>query len=649
MDDAYTPKLIHHTPDKKGNMDEKIYRLVYKESIADPKGFWGEQAQRLITWVQPWEEVREGDFQSANIKWFVNGKLNACFNCLDRHLPHRAEQVALIWEGSNASESQTYTYQALYEEVCRFANVLRDQGIKKGDVVGVYLPMIPQLVIAMLACARIGAIHSIIFSGFSADALSMRLQDTRAKLLITSDESIRGNKSIPIKQNSDQALKSCPLVQSVIVVRRTGGKIALEKRDAWYHDLMSAVDSDCPCVEMDASDPLFILYTSGSTGKPKGIVHATGGYLVYTAYTYQVVFDHRDGDVLFCTADPGWITGHSYLVYGPLANGATTILFEGIPNYPTYARYWEIIAKYHVTTFYTSPTALRAIRAAGDEWITADRSSLRILGSVGEPIGPDVWYWYYCVVGEQRCPIVNTWWQTETGGILITALPGDTQWIPGSAGSPFFGIEVDIVDEEGKPVQNDQPGRLVIKQPWPGLMQSIFGDHQRFVDAYLSPIPGAYLSGDEAYRDEHGSLFISGRNDDVIKVSGHRLGSEELESALVSYQGVAEAAVVGMPHSTKGECVVAFVTLMPSLKPSDDLQQALKRQVRDKIGAIATPEYIFWAAGLPKTRSGKIMRRILRNIAKQDFDNMGDISTLIDPDVVEQLVAQRKGLLSLIG
>ena len=644
MSDRSNSTVIQRQPDRKVRVDEKTYQDWYQESIQQPQEFWAKQAERVLSWFQPWDEVYTGDFKTQDIQWFVNGQLNACYNCVDRHLETRAEQIALIWEGSDPQSSQQYTYQALHAEVCRFANVLRAKGIQKGDKVAIYLPMVPQLVFAMLACARIGAIHSVIFSGFSVDALSHRLQDTQAKLLITADEGVRGEKCIPLKKNAEEALKRCPLVQQVIVVRRTGGSVPwTDGRDAWYHDCMETAAPDCPAEKMNASDPLFILYTSGSTGKPKGIVHATGGYMVYVTLTCEVIFDHREKDVLFCTADPGWVTGHSYLVYGPLANGTTTILYEGTPNYPDYERYWQIIDKYKVSIFYTSPTALRTLRAAGDQWVTqADRKSLRLLGSVGEPIGAQIWDWYYRVVGEARCPIVDTWWQTETGGILISALPGNNHLIPGSAGLPFFGIEPEIVDTEGQVIPDDRPGRLVIKHPWPGLMQTIFGDPKRFIDSYLKPIPGYYLTGDDACRDAEGQFKIAGRNDDVIKVSGHRFGSEELETALASYSGVAEAAVVGLPHEVKGECIVAFVKLMANIKPDEALCKALQQQVRDKIGAVATPEYIYWVTGLPKTRSGKVMRRILRKIAKHEFDDIGDTSTLEDPAIVEKLIAEQK-------
>lgn len=644
MSERSIATMVHRQPDQQVHVNEQTYQDWYQSSLQEPQSFWGKQAERVLDWFQPWDEVCQGDFATQPIQWFVNGQLNACYNCVDRHLSSKSEQISLIWEGSDPKSSQQYTYQALHKEVCRFANALLAKGIQKGDRVAIYLPMVPQLVFAMLACARIGAIHSVIFSGFSVDALSLRLQDTQAKLMITADEGVRGDKYVPLKKNVDAALETCPLVQQVIVVRRTGGAIPWsDKRDVWYHDCVQAADENCPAAKIDANDPLFILYTSGSTGKPKGVVHATGGYMTYVTLTYEIIFDYRAQDVLFCTADPGWVTGHSYLVYGPLSNGTTTILYEGVPNYPDYARYWQIIDKYQVTVFYTSPTALRSLRAAGDHWVKqAERRSLRLLGSVGEPIGAQIWDWYYHVVGETRCPIVDTWWQTETGGILLSALPGNTELIPGAAGLPFFGIAPDIVDANGDSIPDERPGRLVITQPWPGLMQTIFGDAQRFVDQYLKPVPGCYLTGDEACRDESSQFKIAGRNDDVIKVSGHRFGSEELETALVSYPGIAEAAVVGMPHEVKGECIVAFVKLMADTKPNDALQTALKHHIRAKIGAVATPEHIYWAPGLPKTRSGKVMRRILRNIAKHDFDNIGDASTLEDPSIVEQLIAAQK-------
>lgn len=636
-----TPQaVIHRQPDSRITMTEAHYHTLYNQSLADPLQFWGEQAHNIISWFRLWDAVSVGDFAHHNLQWFVNGQLNACYNCVDRHLETCAHQLALVCEGNNPDDTQQYTYQQLHHQVCLWANVLKSQGVLKGDRVVIYLPMIAELVIVMLACARIGAVHSVVFSGFSADALKVRLLDIDCAVVITADEGVRGDKIVPLKQSVDTALQECANVKRVIVVKKTGHPIDwLAERDRWSHDLLKEVDAMCPVEWMDAADPLFILYTSGSTGKPKGVVHATGGYLVYVALTYQVIFDHRAGDVLFCTADPGWITGHSYLVYGPLANGATTILYEGVPSYPNYGRYWDIIDKHQVTQFYTSPTALRTLRHQGEEWINqSQRHSLRVLGSVGEPISPDVWDWYYHIVGKERCPIVNTWWQTETGGILISAIPGMSTFMPGSAGLPFLGIQPEIVDEHGAIIQDTQAGRLVIKQAWPGMMVTIWGDEQRFIDSYFKDVPGYYLTGDSAQRDDNGYLQIAGRNDDVIKVSGHRLGSEELESALMSHHSVSEVAVVGAMHDIKGECVVAFVTLRHCAKSSEKLQKDLKQLVRDRIGALAVPDHIYWTQDLPKTRSGKIMRRILRHIANHQFDTIGDVSTLVDPNVVSDLI-----------
>ncbi len=629
---------------KKANIDNEQYQKLYQQSCENPAEFWAEQAKRFITWFKPWTNVVEGNFSTPDIKWFTNSTLNACYNCVDRHLDHHQNKIALIWEGNSLHETQSLTYKALHQQICQFANVLKMQGIKKGDRVCIYLPMIPEAVIAMLACARIGAIHSIVFGGFSAEALKTRLLDSNCALLITADEGFRGDKTIPFKENCDIALEDCPEVQSVIVVKRTGNRINwTPNRDYWYHDMMNNAYDECPIEHMDANDPLFILYTSGSTGKPKGVTHTTGGYLLFAAITHYYVFDYHEDDVHWCTADLGWITGHSYLVYGPLANGATTLMFEGVPHYPDYSRYWNVIDKHHVTVFYTAPTALRALRQEGDTWVThSGRKSLRLLGSVGEPINPDVWEWYYQVVGENRCPIVNTWWQTETGGILLSPLPGATPLTPGSAGVPFFGVVPEIVDDEGHPVQPMQSGRLVIKQPWPGLMQTIYGDRTRFVSTYLKPIPGCYLTGDGAHLDKCGHFWITGRNDDIIKVSGHRLGTEELESALISHKDVSEAAVVGIPHEIKGEGIFAFVTLNPSHTPTDQLKKELIHHVRNQIGPLATLEDIQWTSALPKTRSGKIMRRILKHIASNQFDHLGDTSTLTDADVVQKLISERK-------
>ncbi|WP_133130994.1 acetate--CoA ligase [Legionella yabuuchiae] len=624
-------------------INEKQYHQRYQHSIEDPKGFWADQAQEFITWFKPWSEVLQGGFNDLKVKWFLNGQLNACYNCLDRHLDQRKNQIAILWEGNNPNESKTLTYNELYLEVCKFANVLKHLGVKKGDRVCIYLPMIPEAAISMLACARIGAIHSVVFGGFSPDSLKTRILDAQCKLLITADEAVRGEKTVSLKANADKALQDCPDVEHMIVIQQTGGQIQWNtEKDIWYHEAMSKVSDNCPAETMDSSDPLFILYTSGSTGKPKGVLHGTGGYMVYAATTFKYVFDYHDGDIFWCTADVGWITGHSYLIYGPLASGATTLMFEGVPNYPTYARFWEIIDKHQVNIFYTAPTAIRAIRREGDAFVEqTHRNSLKLLGSVGEPINPDVWEWYFEVVGEKRCPIVDTWWQTETGGIMITPLPGATPLAPGSASWPFFGVMPEVVDEQGKPVEPNQQGRLVIKQPWPGMMQTIYGDHERFVDAYFKEVPGYYLTGDAAYYDERGYFWIVGRTDDVIKVSGHRLGSEELESALLSHPAVSEAAVVGIPNEITGEEIYAFITTKANVSPSESLKEELIKKVRDEIGPIAKPKTIQWAQALPKTRSGKIMRRILRKIAENEFDELGDTSTLAEPDVVESLILDR--------
>ncbi len=620
-------------------VNESQYREMYARSLRDPKGFWGEQAEKYITWFKRWDEVLTGDFEGLDVQWFTNGKLNACYNCLDRHLEKRSKQTAILWEGDNAAESRSLTYAELYEQVCRFSNVLRKQKVKKGDRVCIYMPMIPEIVIAMLACVRIGAIHSVVFGGFSAESLKMRIQDADCQVVITANEGIRGGKIIPLKNNVDNALKECPRVRSVIVVKRTETISNMQaKRDYWYHEEMQQASIACPAEIMDADDSLFILYTSGSTGKPKGILHTQGGYLVYAAMTYRYIFDYQEGDIYWCTADAGWITGHTYVVYGPLSNGSTIVLHEGIPNYPTPARCWEIIDKYKVNIFYTAPTAIRALRQEGDEWVKkSDRSSLRLLGTVGEPINPEVWKWFYHVVGEDRCPIVDTWWQTETGGALISPQPGVTPLKPGSAAWPFFGIVPDIVDDEGKSVPVDQMGKLVIKKPWPGLMKTVYGDKKRFQETYFTEFPGCYVTGDNAHCDADGYYWITGRNDDVIKVSGHRIGTEEVESALVANASVAEAAVVAVAHEIKGESIYAFVVLRAGVNASEKLSKELIQQVRSSIGAIATPEVIQFVEALPKTRSGKIMRRLLRKIANHDLENLGDLSTLADPQVVEKL------------
>ncbi len=629
---------------KQAHINKQQYHNLYERSIEDPAAFWAKQGRTFISWSSPFKEALTGDFNNDNVEWFTHGKLNACYNCVDRHLKTRQSQVALIWEGNNPQESQRITYQELHQKICKFANVLKKHGIKKGARVCIYLPMIPEAVIAMLACARIGAIHSVVFGGFSAQALKARLLDADCQLLITADEGTRGQKTTLFKQNSDMALKECPNIQQVIVVKRTGKAIDWnDSRDIWYHEAMAEAAPDCPLEPMDSSAPLFILYTSGSTGKPKGVLHNTGGYLVYVAMTHRYVFNYHEGDTYWCTADIGWITGHSYLVYGPLANGATTLLFEGVPHHPDFSRYWEIIDKHQVNIFYTSPTAIRALRHEGNQWLeSTHRNTLKLLGSVGESINPEVWKWYFDWVGKKRCPIVNTWWQTETGGILLTQLPGATPLVPGSGGWPFFGIAPTILDDKGSPVAKGHPGTLVISKPWPGLMQTIYGDHQRFINTYLKPFPGHFLTGDGAYQDPAGDFWITGRNDDVIKVSGHRIGSAEIENALLSHPAVSETGVVGIPNDITGEGIYAFVTIKASFKPTARLKEDLIKQVRNQIGPMATLQAIQWTTDLPKTRSGKIMRRILRKIACNELDNLGDTSTLADPSVIETLIKDNR-------
>ena len=633
---------------KTSRITSDVYEAMHQASLKDPHAFWDAQAKRYVSWESPWEKPMQGDFEHADVSWFVGGQLNACYNCVDRHLPAHADKIALRWEGNQASEQRSLNYKELHAAVCRLANVLKAEGVKAGDRVGIYLPMIPEAVIAMLACARLGVIHSVIFGGFSSEALSNRLNDARCRLLITADGSYRGEKSIAFKTQVDEALLSAPSVEHVLVVQRTGEDIAWNTtRDRWYHEAVREVSSVCEPVWMDANAPLFILYTSGSTGKPKGVVHATGGYLVYAAMTYNCVFDHQDDDIYWCTADVGWITGHTYGVYGPLANAASVVLYEGIPNYPDYARFWEIIDRHKVSVFYTAPTALRSLRREGDAWLSStSRGSLRLLGTVGEPINPDVWVWYHEVVGNSRCPIVNTWWQTETGGIVLTPLAGAMELAPGAVGKPFFGIVPLVVDDAGLPCAPGQTGCLVLKQPWPGMMQTIYGDKQRFIDTYLREVPGAYLTGDLAHVDEAGQYWIAGRSDDVIQVSGHRLGTEELESALVSHPSVSEAAVVGVPNVIKGASLYAFVTTQANVQPTDKLKQALVAHVRTVIGPIATLGVIQWSEALPKTRSGKIMRRLLRKIAGGDASELGDLSTLAEPAVIKRLVLDARALCS---
>ena len=624
-------------------IDAEKYQEMYDWSIRDPEGFWGEQGKRL-EWIKPYTKVKDGGYSDPyHFRWYYDGTLNASVNCVDRHLATHKDKVALLWQGDNPQESKTVTYQELYEGVCRLANTLKKYGVKKGDRVTIYLPMIPEAVFAMLACARIGAVHSVVFAGFSPEALKDRILDCKAEFVITADEGLRGNRPISLKKNTDSALKACPEVRHVLVVRRTGGAIDWTPgRDLWYHEEIQNVEAVCPPEEMNAEDPLFILYTSGSTGQPKGVLHTTAGYLVYTSLTHQYVFDYKPGEIYWCTADVGWVTGHSYIVYGPLANAATTLVFEGVPNYPNFSRFWEIVDQHQVNIFYTAPTAIRALMREGDEPVKrTQRTSLRLLGTVGEPINPEAWLWYYRVVGDERCPIVDTWWQTETGGILITPLPGAIQAKPGSATKPFFGVRPAIVDNEGQILEGATEGNLCILEPWPGQMRTVFGDHDRFIQTYFSMFPGKYFTGDGCRRDEDGYYWITGRVDDVINVSGHRLGTAEIESALVKHGKIAEAAVVGYPHDLKGQGIYAYVTLVASETPSPELRQELIQWVRKEIGPIATPDLIQWAPNLPKTRSGKIMRRILRKIAANEHDQLGDISTLADPSSVEELVSNR--------
>ena len=624
---------------EKAHIDEKTYKEMYERSINDPEAFWAEQAHKFISWNKTWDRVKSEDFENAHVRWFEGAKLNVCYNCVDRHVEENGEKVAIIWEGDDPWLSRTITYNELLDEVSRFANVLKSRGVKKGDRVAIYLPMIPEAATAMLACARIGAVHSVVFGGFSPEALKERINDSDCKVVITADEGVRSGKFIPLKLNVDKALRDCPNVHTTIVINRCGADITmLEDRDIWYHEAIKNVDANCPPVEMDAEDPLFILYTSGSTGRPKGVLHTTGGYILYAAITHKYVFDYHPEDIYWCTADVGWVTGHSYIVYGPLANNATTLMFEGTPTYPSPARFWQIVDKHQVTIFYTAPTAIRALMSHGYQAIKGTkRDSLRILGTVGEPINPEAWIWYYETVGEKRCPVVDTWWQTETGGILISPLPGCTELKPGSATRPFFGIVPQVVDEEGNVLEGEQSGHLVIKNSWPGQMRTVYGDHQRFIDTYFKTYPGKYFTGDGVKRDKDGDYWITGRVDDVINVSGHRIGTAEVESALIVHSDIAEAAVVGYPHPIKGQGIYAFVTPMQGVVPDKMLEHDLVSLVRGEIGSFATPDIIHWSVGLPKTRSGKIMRRILRKLAAKDYDNMGDISTLADPGIVKQL------------
>lgn len=621
---------------------EALYQEMYEHSITDSDKFWAEQAERFVDWFKPWDKVQDCDFGTARIRWFEGGKLNVSYNCLDRHLVEKGDEVAIIWEGDNSNIDKKLTYRELHEQVCRFANVLKKHGVQKGDRVCIYLPMIPEAAVVMLACTRIGAVHSIVFAGFSADALRDRILDADCRYVICADEGRRGGRIVPLKANVDTALRACPNVTTVFVVRNTGGSIDWDSHNVWYHEAVSEASPDCPPESMDAEDPLFILYTSGSTGKPKGVLHTTGGYLVYAAMTYRYVFDYRPGEIYWCTADVGWITGHSYTVYGPLCNGATTLIFEGVPTYPAPDRFWRVVEKHRVNIFYTAPTAIRALMALGEDWLDSTRrDSLRVLGSVGEPINPEAWEWYYHQVGRGRCPIVDTWWQTETGGVLITPLIGATPLKPGSATRPFFGIVPAIVDSQGSVLEGACEGVLTITRSWPGQARSVFGSHQRFFDTYFSTYPGKYFTGDGAKRDADGYYWITGRVDDVLNVSGHRMGTAEIESALVLHDHVAEAAVVGYPHDIKGQGIYAYVTLVAGVSPSTELEEELVQLVRKEIGPIATPDIIQWAPTLPKTRSGKIMRRILRKIAANDIRNLGDISTLADPTVVDDIIRNR--------
>ena len=628
----------------KAHINSEKYHELYRLSIEDPDKFWADQAEEFLSWSKKWDKVQDWTFQdNVKIQWFLGGKLNVSYNCLDRHLESRGDQVAIIWEGDNPEVDKKITYRELHTDVCKFANVLKERGVNKGDRVSIYMPMIPEAAVAMLACARIGAVHSIVFGGFSPEALKDRILDSDCQVVITADESVRGGRTTPLKANADTAIKNCQNVHTVVVIKRTGGEITWDdNRDIWYHEMMEKASIDCPPEEMDAEDPLFILYTSGSTGKPKGVLHTTGGYLLFTAITHKYVFDYQEGDIYWCTADVGWVTGHSYIVYGPLCNGAISLMFEGVPTYPDAGRFWQVVAKHKVNSFYTAPTAIRALMGQGNNFVTQhDRSSLRVLGTVGEPINPEAWEWYYHTVGDAHCPIVDTWWQTETGGHLITPLPGATALKPGSATLPFFGIEPCLVDEQGNELEGAIEGALCIKRSWPGQMRTIYGDHDRFIETYFKKFPGKYLSGDGARRDEDGYYWITGRIDDVINVSGHRMGTAEIESALVLHDAVAEAAVVGYPHDIKGQGIYAYVTLMSGVDASDELQKELVKHVRKEIGPIASPDVIQWAPGLPKTRSGKIMRRILRKVAANELDNLGDTSTLADPAVVDELIKNR--------
>ncbi|PQP03000.1 acetate--CoA ligase [Pseudomonas frederiksbergensis] len=624
-------------------LSQDDYQRLYRQSVEHPSTFWAEQATRFLDWSAPWQTVQRYDLKTGEASWFAGGKLNVSYNCIDRHLEKRGDQIAIIWEGDDPADSTQISYKKLHHNVCRLANVLKSRGVKKGDRVCIYMPMIPEAAYAMLACARIGAIHSVVFGGFSPDSLRDRILDADCRTVITADEGVRGGKFVPLKQNVDKALQSCPGVSSVIVVERTQNPVNwVEGRDLWYHQALRDVGDDCPPEPMDAEDPLFILYTSGSTGKPKGVLHATGGYLLQAAMTFKYVLDYRDGEVFWCTADVGWVTGHSYIVYGPLANGATTLIFEGVPSYPSTSRFWQVIDKHHVNIFYTAPTALRALMREGPGPLKeTSRESLRLLGTVGEPINPEAWEWYFNTVGEQRCPIVDTWWQTETGGIMLSPLVSTQRVKPGCATQPMFGVQPVLLDEHGKEIKGAGSGVLAIKSSWPAQIRSVYGDPKRMVETYFKPYPGYYFTGDGARRDEDGDYWITGRIDDVINVSGHRIGTAEVESALVLHDSIAEAAVVGYPHDIKGQGIYAFVTPMNGIDPNDDLKKELLAHVSKEIGSFAKPDLIQWAPALPKTRSGKIMRRILRKIACNELDSLGDTSTLADPSVVQGLIDKR--------
>ncbi|QGW75917.1 acetate--CoA ligase [Pseudomonas alkylphenolica] len=627
---------------KAAQLSQADYQRLYRQSIEDPDVFWADQA-KVLDWIKPWSSIQRSDMKTGQATWFEGARLNVSYNCIDRHLTTRGDQPAIIREGDNPADSSVITYRELHQHVCRLANVLKQRGVKKGDRVCIYMPMVPEAAYAMLACSRIGAIHSVVFGGFSPDALRDRILDADCRTVITADEGIRGAKTVALKNNVDKALLSCPDVSTVVVIKRTGGQVAWsEGRDLWYHEAIKQVGDDCPPEPMDAEDPLFILYTSGSTGKPKGVLHTTAGYLLQATLTFKTVFDYRDGEVFWCTADVGWVTGHSYIVYGPLANGAITLMFEGVPNYPDTSRFWQVVDKHQVNIFYTAPTALRALMRDGNGPLqNTSRKSLRLLGSVGEPINPEAWEWYFNAVGEQRCPIVDTWWQTETGGIMISPLVSSRRIKPGCATQPMFGIQPVLLDDQGKLIEGPGSGMLAIKASWPGQIRSVYGDPQRMIDTYFKPLPGYYFTGDGARRDEDGDLWITGRIDDVINVSGHRIGTAEVESALVLHDSIAEAAVVGYPHDLKGQGIYAFVTPMNGVNPDDTLKQALLALVSKEIGSFAKPELIQWAPALPKTRSGKIMRRILRKIACNELDNLGDTSTLADPSVVQGLIDKR--------